>query len=175
MAARKYLFWKNVHGIQTYKVLANGTWELKKPWGKTHFPGNYSAEFWEWFQRSTAITADEVIDFCFLSDEDLELPALKYAAASKTSWDKQQIAAFCSQYMRFSGSYEICYAPDKSFVCQTGPVLHGDDLKKLYVRCVPTLEPTEEEVAPVEATEDEGEASVLYKFMFEQWDKMKPQ
>ena len=79
MAVRKYLFWKSEDGIRTYKVTKGNTYELLHPLGRDIFPGKNLTDFFSWFHKSAAITEDEYIDFCFLSDEEIESPLLEYS------------------------------------------------------------------------------------------------
>lgn len=136
MAIRKYLFWKNQDGIRTYKVTQKGTFELLKPSGKNVFEENDWTKFFSWFHKSAAITEDEYIDFCFLSDDKIESPLLDYSSSSKSSWDKQEIGIFCEKYIHVD-TYEIYYAEDKSFVCQSGNVLDKNKVKRMYLKCIP--------------------------------------
>ena len=136
MAIRKYLFWKNQYGIRTYKVTQKGTFELLKPSGKDVFEDADWKNFFSWFHKSAAITEDEYIDFCFLSDEKIEFPLLDYSSSSKSSWDKQEIGIFCEKNIQ-ADTYEIFYAEDMSFVCQSGNVLDEKNVKRMYLKCIP--------------------------------------
>lgn len=138
MSVRKYLFWMNPEGIRTYKVTQKGTFELMKPLGKDVYPTGNIKSFCEWFNRSAAITEDEYIDFCFLSDSEIKssLFECEYATSIKSSWDKQEINIFCEKYLN-TKTYEVFYAEDKSFVCQAGNVYDKKNIKKLYIKCIP--------------------------------------
>ena len=68
---------------------------LLKPSGKDVFEEVDWVKFFSWFHKSAAITDDEYIDFCFLSDEKIESPLLEYNSSVKSSWDKQEIGIFC--------------------------------------------------------------------------------
>lgn len=136
MAVRKYLFWKCKDGIRTYKVTQKGTFELMRPSGRDVFSDGDLTKFFAWFHKNAAITEDEFIDFCFLSEEEIESPLLNYSTTSKSSWDKQEISVFCEKYIT-SDTYEVVYAKDKSFICQNGNVFDKKKVKKLYVKCIP--------------------------------------
>ena len=136
MVIRKYLFWKNEDGIRTYKVTQKGTFELMKPSGKDVFEDGEWTKFSSWFQKSAAITEDEYIDFCFLSEEKIESPLLNYSYTSKSSWDKQEISVFCEKYIH-ADTYEVFFSEDKSFVCQSGNVLDKKSVKKIFLKCIP--------------------------------------
>ena len=136
MGIRKYLFWKSEDGIRTYKVTQKGTFELMKPSGKDVFLGGEWTAFFTWFHKNAAITEDEFIDFCFLSDDKIESPLLEYSTSFKSSWDKQEISAFCDKYIH-ADTYEILYSEDKSFVCQIGNVLDRKNVKKMFLKCIP--------------------------------------
>ena len=134
MAIRKYLFWKSKDGIRTYKVTQKGTFELMKPSGKDVFEDIDWTAFFSWFHKHAAITDDEYIDFCFLSDEKIESPLLDYCSTSKSSWDKQEIGIFCEKYIH-AETYEIMYSENESFVYQSGNVLNK--VRKMYLKCIP--------------------------------------
>lgn len=136
MAVRKYLFWKCEDGIRTYKVTQKGTFELMRPSGRDVFPDRDLTKFFTWFHKSAAITEDEFIDFCFLSEEEIESPLLNYSSTLTSSWDKQEISVFCEKYIT-SNTYEVVYAENKSFVCQNGNVFDKKNVKKLFVKCIP--------------------------------------
>lgn len=138
MGIRKYLFWKSEDGIRTYKVTQKGTFEMMKPSGKDVFPDGEWTTFFTWFHKYAAITNDELIDFCFLSEDKLESPLLEtdYSSTSKSSWDKQEINVFCDKYI-CADTYEILYAEDKSFVYQMGNAIDKKKVKKLYLKCIP--------------------------------------
>lgn len=136
MSVRKYLFWMNQDGIRTFKVTQKGTFELMKPAGKDVYSEKDITKFFSWFHKSAAITEDESIDFCFLSDSEVESPLLNYSTSSKSSWDKQEISIFCEEFIN-TESYEVFYGKDKSFVCQNGNVLDKKNVRKLYIKCIP--------------------------------------
>ena len=161
MSVRKYLFWMNQEGIRTYKVTQKGTFELMKPSGKDVYSGSNIKNFYEWFHKSAAITEDEYIDFCFLSDSEIKsaLFDCDYAASTKSSWDKQEIEIFCDKYMNVK-TYEVFYAEDKSFICQSGNVYDKKDIKKLYMKCVPEFSIETKE--KVEAGSEETSVVNLY-------------
>ena len=75
---------------------------MKKPSGENTFPNNDLNIFFKWFDKIAAITSEEYIDFCFLSEYELDnLPILndKYRISSKSSWNKQEIQDFCKKYL----------------------------------------------------------------------------
>lgn len=136
MSIRKYLFWITKDGIQTYKVSQRGIFELVKFKGeKTYNEGDF-AKFVTWFQKNAAITEDEYIDFCYLSDEETLSPLFSYPSSKKSSWDRHEIGLFCNQYINVD-NYEVIYDTDKSFVCQTGNIFDKSKVKELYIKCVP--------------------------------------
>lgn len=132
MAVRKYLFWKSEDGIRTYKVTKGNTYELLHPLGRDIFPGKNLTDFFSWFHKSAAITEDEYIDFCFLSDEEIESPLLEYSLSSKSSWDKKEISMFCEKYIS-TNTCEVIYEKSKSFICQNGNVLDKRNVKKYFL------------------------------------------
>jgi len=136
MTIRKYLFWKSEDGIRTYKVTQKGTFELMKPSGKDIFVDDGWTRFFSWFHKSAAITEDEYIDFCFLSDEKIESPLLNYSSSSKSSWDKQEVSIFCEKFIH-ADTYEVYFTDDKSFVFQSGNVLDKKNVRKMYLKCIP--------------------------------------
>lgn len=136
MSVRKYLFWLCDEGIKTYKVIGSGTFEILRPAGREVYKEKDLSSFFSWFHKSAAITEDEFIDFCFLSEQSIDSPLLEYTNVTKSSWDKQEIDAFCNKYMDVK-NYEIYYAEDKSFVCQTGNVLRKEEIKRMYLKCIP--------------------------------------
>lgn len=138
MSVRKYLFWMNQEGIRTYKVIQKGTFELMKPLGKDVYPTGDIKNFCKWFYKNAAITEDEQIDFCFLSDSEIKSPLFdcEYSASIKSSWDQQEINIFCEKYLN-TKTYEVFYAEDKSFVCQIGNVYDKKNVRKLYMKCIP--------------------------------------
>lgn len=147
MSVRKYLFWMCDKGIKTYKVTDNGTFELMKPLGKDIYEDTDITKFFTWFHKSAAITKDELIDFCFLSEKEIESELLlNYKTTTKSSWDKKEIGIFCDKYVN-TKNYEIFYDKDKSFVYQTGNIFNKSDVKKLYMRCIPEFSiETEEKI-----------------------------
>lgn len=136
MGIRKYLFWKSKDGIRAYKVTQKGTFELMKPSGKDVFANGEWTKFFTWFHKSAAITEDEYIDFCFLSEEKIESPLVEYCSSSKSSWDKQEISIFCEKYIG-ADTYEVFYSEDERFVCQSGNVFDKKNVKKLFLKCMP--------------------------------------
>jgi hypothetical protein len=136
MGIRKYLFWKNKDGIRTYKVTQNETFDLMKPSGRDVFTDGEWASFFTWFHKNAAITEDEFIDFCFLSEDTMEFPLLEYNPSFKSSWDKQEINLFCNRYI-CSDTYEVYYSEDKSFIYQSGNVFDKKKVKKLFLKCIP--------------------------------------
>lgn len=147
MSVRKYLFWESKDGIRTYKVIQNGTFELMHPLGKDIFSErNWEKFFQSWFLGSAAITEDEFIDFCFLSDTPITSPVLdyNYNTANKSSWNKEEIGIFFEKYIN-ANRCEVFYAENKSFQCQKGNLLNNNGIKKMFVKCIPefSLELTE--------------------------------
>lgn len=136
MGVRKYLFWMCQDGIRTYKVTQKGTFELMRPSGKDVYSDRNLTKFFTWFHKSAAITEDEFIDFCFLSDIEIESPLLNYTTSSKSSWDKQEIRIFCEKYIN-ADAYEVCYDKEKSFVCQNSNVFDKKNVKKIFLKCIP--------------------------------------
>ena len=136
MGVRKYLFWESEEGVRTYKVSSKGSYDLMKPLGKECFTGGSWEKFFLWFHKTAAITGDEFIDFCFLSENELDFPELKYCLAAKSSWDKEEIVSFCEKQV-CSDSFEIFYAPQSSFVHQIGNCTNPKNVKKLYLKCYP--------------------------------------
>ena len=162
MAVRKYLFWKSEDGIRTYKVTKGNTYELLHPLGRDIFPEKNLTDFFSWFHKSAAITEDEYIDFCFLSDEEIESPLLEYSSSSKSSWDKKEISMFCEKYIS-TNTCEVIYEKSKSFICQIGNVLDKRNVKKIFLKCIPEFSiDTEEKI-------DEGseETSLVNRFFIE--------
>lgn len=162
MGIRKYLFWKSGDGIRTYKVTQKGTFELMKPSGKDVFVDGEWTRFFTWFYKNAAITEDECIDFCFLSDEKIESPLLDYSPTPKSSWDKQEINTFFEKYIH-ADTYEVFFSDDKSFVCQSGNMLNKKNVKKIFLKCIPEFSvETKEKI-------DTGseETSLLNKFFID--------
>lgn len=164
MVIRKYLFWKSEDGIRTYKVTQKGTFELMKPSGKAVFADCEWTKFFAWFQKSAAITEDECIDFCFLSDEKIDSPLLDYSSSfkssCKSSWDKQEISIFCEKYIH-ADTYEVYFTDDKSFVCQNGNVFDKKNVKKIFLKCIPEFS-----VETKEKTDTELEETSLINRFF---------
>ena len=144
MSVRKYLFWFYDKGIKTYKVTSSGKFELLKPSGQDTYMGHDLDKFLSWFQKSAAITEDEYIDFCFLSDKKIDSPLLEYHISNKSSWDKQEIQMFMDKYVH-SDSYQIFYSENASFVSQNGNIFNPDTIKKLYMKCIPEFSVETEE------------------------------
>ncbi len=165
MSVRKYLFWMTNTGIKTYKVTQKGEFELLKPAGKTMFDGCDLNQFFAWFHKSAAITEDEFIDFCFLSEEQMESPLLEYSYAKNSSWDKQEIAMFCEKYLNIT-NYEVFYRENQRFVCQSSDILKKENIKKLYVKCIPEFSIDEKE----KNNTSSEETSLLCKYYL---DKLK--
>lgn len=168
MKVRKYLFWFCRDGIRTYKVSGKGSFELVKPLGNDYFRGHDLTSFSEWFQKYASITADEYIDFCFLSDQKIESRLLKYSTREKSSWDKTEISTFCAKHIPAS-IYEFIYDEGKSFVCQNGNVYDSGNVRKMYVKCVPEFSvETKERV-------DEGspETSMLNRYYMDRLKELR--
>ncbi len=142
---RKYLFWIDNKGIKAYKVINKGCFAPMKPQGKEYFPSTDLKQFFKWFNMAAAITEDEFIDFCFLSEINIESPLLSYTSSSKSSWDKEEIYMFCEKYME-SNSYKIFYNDNDCIVNQTGNIYDKDNVKKLFLKCIPefSIEASEE-------------------------------
>lgn len=152
MSVRKYLFWMNDSGIKTYKVTQKGLFELLRPSGRDVYTDSDLTKFFSWFHKSAAITEDEFIDFCFLSDRPVESPLLDYSTSSKSSWGKQEIKVFCDRYID-TENYRVYYGENQSFVCQSGNVLDKNKVKKLYIKCIPEFSIETEEKNDVGAEE----------------------
>lgn len=154
ITTRKYIFFINAQGVRTYKALQDsGSYKLVKHNGQEVFAAGLTVEFWDWFDATTAITADEFIDFCFLSEREIQLPELPYFIAEQTTWDKEQIAEFCRTCLVSSPNFEIHYATGKQFVVQGGNIVQANDTAKLYLQCMPTLNIADETPSYVEPLE----------------------
>ena len=136
MSIRKYLFWITDSGIKTYKFLENGKFDMLKPNGSEIFPDTNLSVFLKWFHKSAAITSDENIDFCFLSDSLMESPELQYHTIAKSSWDKLEISMFCDQCIGLD-NYKIYYTNTEYFVCQKSNIIDKTSIKEVYLKCVP--------------------------------------
>lgn len=138
MAVRKYLFWKGQEGIKTYKVVAKGKFELLRPFGKEYFPGEDWDKFIEWFEKNAAITDDENIDFCFIS-EAVFIPhfSIEYTTVEISTWDIEEIETFCEEYMHI-GNCEIHFSSGKKYIRQISN-LSKKGMKALYVCNLPEL------------------------------------
>ena len=164
---RKYLFWIDQKGIKTYKANSDGSFELKKPYGNDYFRGTDFKKFFEWFNKAAAITENEYIDFCFLSETNIESPLLDYTYSSKSSWNNQEIIKFFDEYI-FSGTYEIYYSDTKCFVNQKGNIYDKKQVKKVFLKCIPEFS-----IEIKEKTETESEVtSYLNKYFIERLNKL---
>lgn len=145
MKVRKYLFWMTDQGIQIYKAVDGGNYELVRFKGEDRYPETDISRFAVWFQKTASIAGDEYIDFCYLSDKPVEVSLLPYNTKGKSSWDKNEIIAFCDRYIHVS-NYEVFIDEEHGFVCQSGNLFDSGSLKKIYLKCVPefSLETVEE-------------------------------
>ncbi|MCM1123519.1 MAG: hypothetical protein NC416_13130 [Eubacterium sp.] len=145
MEVRKYLFWMTDRGIQTYKAVDDGSFELIRFKGEDICADMDLKKFWEWFNKMASIAGDEYIDFCYLSDKPVKFPIVDYGTKAKSSWNKQEIASFCSKYINVT-NYEVMVDDEHSFVCQSGNIFDKEKVKKLYLECIPefVLETTKE-------------------------------
>ena len=162
MDIRKYLFWKNENGIYAYKVIKKGIFELMKPYGKNAFEDSEWIKFFSWFYKTAAITDDEYIDFCFISNDIIELPILDYSSSTVSSWNKEEIKLFCNQYGP-AETYEMIYSDNKSFICQSGNVLDKNKIKKLYLKCIPEYI----DESKIELDTGTEETSIVNKYFIE--------
>lgn len=144
MEVRKYLFWMNKYGIKTYKVTQKGTFELVRFKGEDICTENDISKFYTWFQKNASIAEDEYIDLCYLSDRPVESPVFQHGTKEKSSWDKQEISIFCEKYLNI-GSFEVIVDERNKFVCQSGNILDENDVKKIYLKCMPEFSMETEE------------------------------
>ena len=165
MAVRKYLFWMSDKGIQTYKVVGNECFELIKFKGKDTYPDTNLDKFAKWFYEIAAIATDDYIDFCYLSDKEIDSNIFKHQTSTISSWDKKEILMFCSHFLSFE-NYEVAYSDENSFVCQNSDLYSDQKLKRIYLKCIPEFKiQTEKKI-------DKGseETSVLNRF-YREWLK----
>ncbi len=172
MTVRKYLFWLFGDGIKTYKVTEKGKFEVLRPAGRDVYEDTDLSEFFRWFQKSAAITEDEFIDFCFLSEQPIEFPLLEYMYSARSSWDKQAVGDFCRTYMNFQ-NFEVFYADEKCFVCQSGNVRDKAAVKRLYMKCIPEFSDDAGEVIDKAAEETSIPNRYFIEMLEEQERKLK--
>lgn len=165
MAVRKYLFWMTDQGIRTYKVVGKSKYELIKFKGKDINPEVDLDKFAKWFYKTAAITADDYIDFCYLSEKRIDSEVFKHQTSINSSWDKKEINAFCSTYLSIE-NYEVFYSEEKSFVCQNSDLHKGQELRKIYLKCIPEFN-----IQAEEQIEEGSEETSLVNQLYFEWLK----
>lgn len=153
MEIRKYLFWITDRGIQTYKVINQGKYELVRYKGEDIYTDTDLRKFAIWFNRNASITEDECIDFCYLSNKPDNFLSFNYSTKAKSSWSKKEISFFCDKYIK-ADNYEVIVDDEQSFICQNGNLFDGDQIEKIYLKCVPefSMEAVEKTVPVAEET-----------------------
>lgn len=165
MAVRKYLFWMTDKGIRTYKVVGKNDYELVKFMGKEINPETNLDEFAKWFYKTAGITTEDYIDFCYLSERKIDSEVFNHQTSTTSSWDKNEINVFCSKYLSIE-NYEVSYSEEKSFICQNSDLHSRQELKKLFLKCIPEFNiQTEEQI-------EEGlEETALVNQLYFEWLK----
>ncbi len=168
MGIRKYLFWKNNEGIRSYKVTQKGTFELMKPSGNDVFTDGEWEDFFIWFNKNAAITEDEYIDFCFLSEDRIDSPLLVYNYSKKSSWDKKEVTLFCEKFIH-EDTYEIVYSEDKSFICQNSNISDKGIIKKMFLKCIPEFSDETKEIIETGSVE----TSIVNRYFIDKLNEIK--
>lgn len=170
MEVRKYLFWMTDKGIQTYKVTNKGTFELVRFKGEDKYTDTDFSNFVAWFNRNASIAEDEYIDFCYLSDKPVESSLFRHSTKTKSSWDKKEISIFCDRYIN-ADNYEVIVDEQHSFICQNGNVFNKDNLKKIYLKCVPEF--SLETVEKIEQGSEE--TSLVNRYFIDKLNELEKQ
>ena len=147
MEIRKYLFWICENEIRTYKAISKGEYEILRPLGNDYYRGNDWDAFSKWFKKNSSITSDEYADFCFIMNHDSQIPdqIMDYRFIDNTTWCKEEIICFIEQFFSFNVC-EVVYSSSGSFFCQNGNISDKNDIKKVFIKCIPTFEISSDEI-----------------------------
>ena len=187
MAVHKYVFLEKENGLYTYKVKQNEEYEIKYYHGEDCYKEKDMNKFFQWINKIAAIDKDDLIDFCFLmqdensidfsfllqnknSDAESEEEVLQ----KKSSWTSGEITHFLKQacpnrnfYLQHK-EYSIQVEQDTSVFAPESAVL--------YIMCMPEFEysvekrkekDTQKNTHSANAgnmieTEEDEECSILY-------------
>ena len=167
MAVHKYIFFISQEGIKTYRVRNNSEYELVIFQGEKIYDAGDVNGFFKWFDRMASIAKDDMIDFCFLSEEKIDSPMFEYFKGEKSFWVKEEIINFCEKNIS-EKNYEIIIDENTKLVCQMANAFDVKSISKLYLKCIPEFSIQTEEVL------DRGteETSLLCQYFREMLSKV---
>ena len=138
MEIRKYLFLITQRGIKTYKYNGAMDFQLIKYRGEEAYPGNNLSDFMVWFEKMASIAKDEDIDFCFLSDEPVEIDSTAYRMQENSTWTKVDVQQFIEGEVGLT-TFKVKIDQVSSFVCQNGNVFDKENVKSMFLKCYPSF------------------------------------
>lgn len=168
MEIHKYLFLIKREGIRTYKFTKEKKYELIKYRGEDYYKGNEIKGLYPWFEKVASIAKEDGIDFCILSEEPYKGFIFEYDSEMKSSWRKKEILDFCQEQLE-NTNYEIMVSRDQKFYSQVSNVYNLNEVKSLYLKCIPEFSFVQER----NLEDSKDETSILSKFFIEKLKEIK--
>lgn len=166
----KYLFFAVDNAIEIYSYEAK-KFKLNRPLGERSFKCKDLDSVFQWFNKNSAITKKDFIDFCFISDNILDVNDLlkEYNKKDNTTWTIDEIEKFLSE----TSDYNYCKILingkiEKIFQKWNDPL--EKEVQQLYINCIPELDL--KDIKEVENDKNE-EMSPLAKYCREELKKIQ--
>lgn len=164
----KYLFFAVDNAIKIYSY-EEKKFKLNRPFGEKSFKCKDLDLVFQWFNKNSAITKKDFIDFCFISDNILDVDDLlkEYNKKDNTTWTIDEIEEFLSKTSEYNYC-KILINGEIERIFQKWNDPQEKEVPQLYINCIPKLDL--KEIKEVENDKIEG-ISPLAKHYIEELKK----